>query len=625
MQEKLDESIDAFESEGGSLAEHLILTGFAQEEQIYRDLAESYSLPYVDLDKAELPASLAKLILINVSVTEGWLPIASSNNKLIIATSYSPGRAVQARIDHIYPGVEVTYVISTPRAILRAIERICRPELLYIASQKMAVENPEASARVPLTRWQWAIPPLLVVLFGVGIWLWTLPTLVVVFALANFLFIYNILFKGIAAVRTPFLSEKRMLLRREIELERIKQGLPEDWPKPLEDSELPIYTILVPAYKEANVLEKLVRNLGRLDYPKSKMDVILLLEEDDHESIELIKQMEMPYWIRVMVVPAGAPQTKPRACNYGLALARGEFVVIFDAEDRPDPDQLKKAVQAFRQDDFERDYLGIRARPLIVVQAALNYFNADYNILTRMFSNEYSFWFDGMLPGLDDAGIPIPLGGTSNHFRVKELRIINAWDPYNVTEDADLGIRISTMGGRVGTIESTTWEEACAEVFAWIRQRTRWIKGYMVTGAVNMRHPVRWTRENGFPALLSLTCLIIGTALSFLAYPLVFLFTALTYIGVAFVGLDMPAWIYEIGSLNMILGNGIMIIASAVAAGKRYGWRIASYSVLLPIYWFLHSIAAWRASIQMYTNPHKWEKTPHGLTEDYESALVGSG
>jgi len=209
------------------------------------------------------------------------------------------------------------------------------------------------------------------------------------------------------------------------------------------------------------------------------------LEEDDSETLASARAAKPPEYVRILVVPAGEPQTKPRACNYGLAFAFGEYVVIYDAEDHPEPDQLRAAISAFKRAEFERAYVDPKKRPLICVQAALSYFNADANLMTRMFAVEYSQWFDAMLPGLDDLGVPLPLGGTSNHFHAQGLVELGGWDPYNVTEDADLGMRAAAYGYRVSTIESTTWEEACSQTRAWVRQRTRWIKGYMVTSGVN--------------------------------------------------------------------------------------------------------------------------------------------
>ena len=238
---------------------------------------------------------------------------------------------------------------------------------------------------------------------------------------------------------------------------------------------LPRYTVLVPVYREANVIGELMRNLGALDYPAEKLEVLVLLESDDTETIEAARAAQPPATVRLVIVPDAQPKTKPKACNVGLFLARGELLVIYDAEDRPDPQQLRKAVAAFEQ----------AGEKTICMQARLRYWNYTTNVLTRMFSLEYGYWFGTMLPGLDRLGLPIPLGGTSNHFRVPQLRELIGWDPHNVTEDADLGLRAAVEGYRVGVIDSDTEEEACAEVRPWIRQRTRWIKGYMQTALVH--------------------------------------------------------------------------------------------------------------------------------------------
>ena len=352
----------------------------------------------------------------------------------------------------------------------------------------------------------------------------------------------------------------------------------------------------------------------------SRLEIIVLLEEDDVETIEAAKRTSPPEFVRLLVVPDGQPRTKPRACNYGLAFARGQYVVIYDAEDRPAPDQLRKAMAAFERDRFEREVLGRDQPPLAVVQASLSYFNSDYNVLTRMFAVEYAHWFESMLPGLEGTGIPVPLGGTSNHFETQVLRELGAWDPYNVTEDADLGLRAAVDGYRVTVIDSTTGEEACARTSAWIRQRTRWIKGYLITSAVNLRHPVRFTRRVGLPGVIGMIGLILGTPMAFLLYPIVTTFTVITFVGSRSFGLEIPTWLMIGSAVSMLFGNGLMIATAAIAATRRYSWRIGVFAVFSPLYWFLHAYAAWRALYQTLVDPHRWEKTPHGISEGYVSA-----
>lgn len=257
--------------------------------------------------------------------------------------------------------------------------------------------------------------------------------------------------------------------------------------KKLDPAALPVYTILVPMYKEPEVAQKIARAVTELDYPLDKLDVKLLLEEDDPDTRRKVEEVldQLPPCVEVIVcpkVPKGQPKTKPRACNWGLDRARGEYLVIFDAEDRPEGDQLKKAIVAFNR-------LKAKGKDHVVcLQAKLNYFNARQNGLTRFFTLEYTTWFDLFLPGLHALRIPIPLGGTSNHFKTQVLKDLGGWDPFNVTEDCDLGIRMARNGCRTEVLDSTTWEEANCRVGNWIRQRSRWIKGYLQTHLVHTRN-----------------------------------------------------------------------------------------------------------------------------------------
>ena len=213
-----------------------------------------------------------------------------------------------------------------------------------------------------------------------------------------------------------------------------------------------------------------------------------MVEEDDLETVAAAKALldgDVPF--EIIEVPPGGPRTKPKAANYALAFARGEYLVVYDAEDRPERDQLKKAVATFRASP----------RQTACLQARLNFYNADHNWLTKMFALDYALWFDTLLPGLDRIGVPMPLGGTSNHFRTSVLRDIGGWDAFNVTEDADIGIRLSQLGYRVSMLDSNTFEEAPVTIGAWLKQRSRWLKGYMQTWLVHMRDPLALVRRTG--------------------------------------------------------------------------------------------------------------------------------
>ena len=329
----------------------------------------------------------------------------------------------------------------------------------------------------------------------------------------------------------------------------------------------------------------------------------MLLELDDVETNEAAQRIDAPDHVHFVVIPPGGPQTKPKACNVGLALAEGRYLVIYDAEDRPDPGQLREVVGRFADADPD----------LVCLQARLNYVNATENLLTRCFTLEYSFWFDSMLPGLDALRLPIPLGGTSNHFSVSALRYLRGWDPYNVTEDADLGLRAASHGVRVGITESTTWEEACSHVRPWIRQRTRWIKGYMVTALVHSRRPVHFWQENGVRGTVGLVGLIMGTPAMFLAAPFLWVLFLYSFLGGPTSFLDMPQWAKDAAFANFVIGNLSVMALSALAARRRRAYDLIPYALLNPAYWILHSIAAWRALYQLFRSPGHWEKTPHGL------------
>ncbi|MEI2277156.1 glycosyltransferase [Paenarthrobacter ilicis] len=615
--EQLQRALDRASSEGGLLGRHLILEAGLDRRRVFEVLAEHWDAPLVDLMAEPADDALMEALGYNDVGEPTWLPWRMDDGVLTVATAVAPTVAIAEEAAEIFGASHVYFRTTTDWDINQSVQRSFRRHLLYESAERLAEERPGESARTALVRWQRILPAVLLTGVVVALVVAPLYAVIVLLAAANIVFLVSIAFKTVASLRWPFDRFHEAQVSKARNKERAKRGLPPLVEDRVPDADLPVYTILIPVFREANIIDKLLTNLGQLDYPRSKLDVLVLLEEDDAETIAAAKASRPPEYVRILIVPRGDPQTKPRACNYGLTFARGEYVVIYDAEDRPDPGQLRASIAAFKKDEFERKHLNPNRKPLICVQAALNYFNADQNVLTRMFTIEYTHWFDSMLPGLDNSGIPLPLGGTSNHFVTSLLKEVGAWDPWNVTEDADLGLRAAVEGYRVGVINSTTWEEACSQVPAWIKQRTRWIKGYMITSAVNTRNSLRYIKRTGVPGAVGFLGLILGTPLAFLAYPLVVGFTVVTYIGYDIVGLVLPGWLLVGGVVSMLFGNAMMIIVSGVATWRRHGWRIAIFALLNPFYWVLHSVAAWRAAWQMLTSPHKWEKTPHGLEEEY--------
>jgi len=374
----------------------------------------------------------------------------------------------------------------------------------------------------------------------------------------------------------------------------------------LHDAELPTYTVLVPMYREPEVLPILASALRKLNYPRSKLDIKLLLEEGDHATIEAAKKLQLESIFQIVRVPPSQPQTKPKACNYGLHFARGEMITIFDAEDKPEPDQLKKAVLAFRKAPAN----------VACIQARLNYYNRDENWLTRMFTLEYSTWFDLLLPGLEALRIPIPLGGTSNHFRTETLRELLAWDPHNMTEDADLGVRMTQRGLTVQVVNATTFEEANTRIGNWIRQRSRWMKGYLQTYLVHMRDPARLYRGLGHVGFWGFQFFIGGTIVCALLNPILWLLFAGWAVGLVG-GLDVyfPPWVVSFSLFNLLFGNASMVYFFMLGAYKRGYYTLLLFALTAPLYWGLMSIAAYKGLWQLIHKPFYWEKTQHGISK----------
>lgn len=382
----------------------------------------------------------------------------------------------------------------------------------------------------------------------------------------------------------------------------------------VKDKDLPIYTILCPLYKEAHVLPLFVESIQKIDWPKNKLDVILLLEEDDIVTVAAAKELNLPSYIRTLVVPDSQPKTKPKACNYGLAYAKGEYLVIYDAEDQPEPDQLKKVFLAFKSTPDN----------VKCIQAKLNYFNPHQNLLTRFFTAEYSLWFDVILTGLQSIETTIPLGGTSNHFRTQELQQLEGWDPFNVTEDCDLGIRLFKRGARTAVLNSITYEEANSDWGNWLRQRSRWIKGYIQTYLVHMRHPIQFIKEHGWHAIYF--HLSVGGKIAFLFInPIMWLLTISYFALYAYVGPTIqqlyPPVIFYLAVTSLVFGNFMFIYYYMIGVAKREHWTVMKFVLLVPFYWLMTSIAACIGLYQLIVKPHYWEKTVHGLHLKKEKLL----
>lgn len=360
---------------------------------------------------------------------------------------------------------------------------------------------------------------------------------------------------------------------------------------------LPTYAVLVPLFKEAEIIEQLVEGLCKIDYPVDRLQISLIVEEDDTGTQAAIARHTLPDHMRLVVVPQGEPRTKPRALNHALADASGAYVVVYDAEDLPNPGQLREALAV----------LVTTSETTGCVQARLNIYNADRSAISRQFAIEYNALFGAVLPTLDRLGLPIPLGGTSNHFPRRVLEQVGGWDPYNVTEDADLGIRLARLGYEVRVISSTTWEEAPETLPVWIRQRTRWLKGWMQTYLVHLRQPRRLWRELGTYRFLGFQMMLGGMILSALGHPLFLIM--LCYAWLSWDGMA-GNWLAGFGLFNLMAGY-VTAMALGVMAVITQNRRLAWSVLAMPVYWVAISFAAYRALWHLISAPYFWETTPH--------------
>lgn len=383
----------------------------------------------------------------------------------------------------------------------------------------------------------------------------------------------------------------------------------------LDEEELPVYTVLIPLYKESEVVTQIKRAMMSIDYPLDRLDFVITLEHYDKETIEAIDNAGFPVQFKKCILPDVQPKTKPKALNVAFPQTRGEFLVIYDAEIIPDHDQLKKAYITFR-DNPDVD----------VLQTRLDHYNADHNMITKLFNAEFAFHFDMFLPGLMRMNAPIPLSGHSTHFRRKALEDIGAWDPYNVTEDCDVGIRMARLGKRVEILDSMSYEEATTTVKTWVGQRARWIKGFIQTAIVHMRHPFRFMREIGGAKQFGIFLLTVPASVAVNLLNLVYwiLLAGWIFTESEFIKALFPGPIFYVSLITFVAGNFIFIYLNLIGAYLRGRYALVPYSLLSPLYWIMLSYATVKASVEFIIKPHHWDKTKHGahLKKKVEEPVV---
>jgi cellulose synthase/poly-beta-1,6-N-acetylglucosamine synthase-like glycosyltransferase len=586
-------------------------------ESFFRDLALKLGLCFLEYNKIEkiyqneqrsklitiLPYPIiSKYKIIPLEINRSVIDLAVDNpldEKVIVTTQY------------LFATRKINVRVVSSEAIEWAIDNIYREIHKNSAMCDLYNRTPDQSAyRVLFPRQKYFIVALIAAII-VGLIISLETTLIFLFAvisigyfLVNPLKIY-ISLRGFKGAREP-----TRITKGEMQL--------------VLDEELPVYTVLIPVFREGKMLAQNLRNMYHLNYPKDKLDIKILMEEYDKETIneakllglfgspkkivEGIPHKEYTEFLKLfdpILIPSAKVTTKPRACNYGLLRARGELVVIYDAEDQPDPDQLRKAAMVFLRSSND----------VVCLQSKLNFYNADENTLTKWFSIEYANWFEFYLQGLDWIEAPIPLGGTSNHFRKKSLDALGRWDPYNVTEDADIGIRLAREKLKTEMIDTYTYEEATTSTKAWIRQRSRWYKGHLQTYLVHMRHPKQLFKDLRVEKFLKFQATFGSGIFLPIINPVLWIITAASFLLSIDLGWLAPGYLQTVCIINLVAGNISYLMIYVVACVKLKKYCYIPYALLMPLYWVLHSIASWRGLIQLIRNPFYWDKTNHGISK----------
>lgn len=565
---------------GVSADDALIMGGHAPADEVYRALARHLNLPFLGLS-----ARADARHITQATEASGVLPLIAGANGARFAIA-PRGQALRRLLERRSPDLSGS-AITTPQRLGQMAHAAQPRRIAHAAAHSLPEADPASSIRDGATVRQIAALACTSGIVSFSAVAFPLALAATIAAIAAIVFLTMVVLRIAAArERTPVrLSHAHAY------------GLP--------DTELPHYTVIVALYRESRVLPQLIDALTRMDYPPAKLDVKLVIEQDDVETHEALASLVLPPFAEVLVAPPGAPRTKPRALNVVLASARGDLIAIYDAEDVPDPLQLRHAAVMFARAPAD----------VACLQAHLVIDNTYDSWLTRLFTIEYAQLFDVFNPALARFRLPIALGGTSNHFRTRVLREVHGWDAWNVTEDADLGFRLAAKGYRVEDLPSATLEEAPACLAAWMNQRTRWLKGWMQVCITHSRHPVRMLVELGAPAFLTILALSFGTVATALGFPI---FTALAVHSIArgdWVSVTDPhASFASALSLTIFVAGFVAIMLPALVGIRRRGLvRLLPWLMLLPVYYALMSFAAWRAVWELMRAPFHWNKTTHGL------------
>ncbi len=582
--EERDAALNQQQQQDTLLGTILVVSGLVSRDQLDEALSEQSGLGRINLDAAPPDPTLMDAVDPYTCLKLDAVPWRHFGGRHVIAVA-NPADGPAAMQALAADPARAALAIARPEAIRRAINRHFGAQMRRDAATRCPSDLSCRSLMSHRTSWR-KLGSIAALAGGIA----TAPWLALQLALAWIL---------VANLAT-------MALRLVAIFTRLRRGprVVTSVPRLVDYKRLPPVSVLVPLWREERVAAQLLEALSAMEYPAPLLDIKLVLEEEDETTRAAIARSVLPPTIEVVTVPKDTLRTKPRAMNYALPFCRGEIIGVYDAEDKPDPGQIRAVVQ----------HLMDAAPDVACVQGYLDFYNTADNWLARCFTIEYATWFRVLLTGVQRLGLPIPLGGTTVFFRRRALEEIGAWDAHNVTEDADLGMRLARFGYRCEMIATTTMEEAnCHGARRWIGQRSRWLKGYAITWATHMRNPARLRRELGWRGFLGFQVLFLGGMTSYLALPLLWLLAA------AAIGLRAPVYDHLPGPLlaaffvSMALGQIVMVTTAGLALIDSGRARMLPWILTLPLYWPLGALAAYRAVAEVFYAPFYWNKTEHGL------------
>lgn len=572
-----------------TIERELIAEGLIEPKLYYRWLAGELGLQHIDhIDPAEVVRLPSMDVLLR---SDGPIRLSRQDRQItVIAPEARRLEEHKAQI-RARPGLQRSLAAASPAIIREAVWQAGAGDRVRQTTFQLDQDHRDTSARRVMTAAQGFLLGLVLFFSMTGILLW--PFL----AFTMLHLVLTLFFSGCILLRLTALIASGLMPRKLCQAD-ISDGV-----------RLPVYTVLVALHDEAAMVPALVSRISALRWPKTLLDIKYVCEADDVATISALLAQNLGPQSEIVRTPGFGPRTKPKALQYALQGARGSLIAVYDAEDKPAPGQLLEAWTAFFHGEAR---LGCLQAPLAIA-------NLRSNWISGLFALEYSGLFRVLIPFLARAGMPIPLGGTSNHFRRSALDAVGGWDPHNVTEDADLGMRLYAHGYRTGTLRSATVETAPVSLDVWIRQRTRWLKGWTQTWLVVMRRPMRTFRALGPVGFLVFQLMIAGMLVSALAHPLMFVFIGLTLIWLASGTMTADPTLYNIlmwADIINISGSYLAFIALGFRGfTKHERTRIRKrWLMLTPVYWLLMSFSGWRALGQLMTNTHLWEKTPHHPT-----------